>query len=162
MKAIRILPAAVAIAALASATAIAGTADVKFIDPGKYTDLATSPTQESDTMKALAAHLQKLAAGLPADQVLHVDVLDVDLAGYVRPTRRGNVRVNNGLADAPALHLRYTLEARGQAIKSGDERITDLAYTHTSSLRSTGQLYYEKRLLNDWFARAFGERLAAR
>ncbi|MEJ6020675.1 DUF3016 domain-containing protein [Ramlibacter sp. PS4R-6] len=160
MQPSRILLAAVA---FTSGAAFAGTADVKFIAPERFTDLATSPVQERDTMDALARHLQRLAAGLPADHVLHVDVLDVDLAGYAYPTRRGNVRVNNGLADAPAIHLRYTLEARGQVIRSGDERLVDLAYQHPGgSWRSTGPFYYEKRMLSSWFARTFGESHAAR
>jgi hypothetical protein len=149
--------------ALSSGAAFAGSADVKFVDPDRYTDLATNPSQERETMNAIGAHLQRLAAALPPDQVLHVDVLDVDLAGYSRPTRRGNVRVNNGLADAPMIQLRYTLEARGQAIRSGNERITDLGYTHPAgSWRSTGQYYYEKRMLSDWFERNFRETHAAR
>jgi hypothetical protein len=160
MKPTRTLLAALA---FVSGAAFAGTADVKFIDPDRFTDLATSPTLERDTMNALAAHLQRLAAALPADQVLHVDVLDVDLAGYVRHGRRGDVRVNSGLADSPMIHVRYTLESRGQAIRSGDERLTDLAYTRSSgSWRSTSQFYYEKRMLSEWFARTFGQTLAAR
>lgn len=147
---------------LACGSAFAGSADVKFTAPDRFTDLATNYSQQQETMNALASHIQRLAAALPPDQVLHVDVLDVDLAGYIRYTRRGNVRVNNGRADAPAMHLRYTLESRGQVIRSGDERIVDLDYMHTAgSWRATGPLYYEKRLLSNWFARSFGETTAA-
>jgi len=114
-------------------------------------------------MNALSSHLQQLAAGLPAGEVLHVDVLDVDLAGYVRHGRRGDVRVNNGRADAPRIHLRYTLESQGRVIRSGEDRLVDLAYIEpTGSWRSHGQFYYEKRMLSGWFARTIGETHAAR
>lgn len=156
-------PLLIAATTLACSTAFAGTAEVKFVDPARFTDLATSRAQEAETMNALASHLQRLAAGLPADQVLRVDVLDVDLAGYAHPTRRGNVRVNNGLSDAPMVYLRYTLEANGQPIKTGEERVTDLGYQDASgSWRSHGQFYYEKRLLTDWFGRTFGQSHAQR
>jgi hypothetical protein len=153
----------VAALALASCAAFAGTADVKFIDPDHFSDLATTRAGEQETMNALASHLQQLAAALPPDQVLHVDVLDVDLAGYVRHSRRGDVRVNNGRADAPMIRLRYTLESNGHVLRNGDERLLDLAYTEPSgSWRSHGQFYYEKRMLSSWFDRSFGERHASR
>jgi hypothetical protein len=140
----------------ASAAAMAGTAEIRFISPELYADLATQGFQERDTMDALGRHIQRLAAQLPADQVLRVDVLDVDLAGRAQPTRRGTVRVANGLADAPMIHLRYTLEARGQPVRSGEERLVDLGYTdQRASWRATGPYYYEKKLLTDWFSRSF-------
>jgi len=143
--------------------ALAGTADVKFIAPDRFSDLATTRAQEQETMNALSSHLQQLAAGLPAGEVLHVDVLDVDLAGYVRHGRRGDVRVNNGRADAPMIRLRYSLESQGRVLRSGEEQLVDLAYIEpTGSWRSHGQFYYEKRMLSAWFARTIGETHAAR
>ena len=142
--------------AFACGAACAGTAEVRFIAPERFADLATNTFQESDTLDALARHVQRLAAQLPADQVLRVDVLDVDLAGRAQPTRRGNVRVANGLADAPMIHLRYTLESRGQPVRNGEERLVDLGYTdQRPTWRATGPYYYEKKLLSDWFARSF-------
>jgi hypothetical protein len=160
MKPSRIL---LATLALASGAALAGQADVKFIDPDRFADAGTSYSDRQDVLNTLANHLQRLAAGLPAGQVLRVDVLDVDLAGYTRYGRRGNVRVIDGRADAPEIRLRYSLESNGQVIRSGDERVFDLDYMHaTASWRATGPLYYEKRLLSQWFARNFGEAHAAR
>src|SRR4051812_20977153 len=90
MKRTLTLLAALAIAPLA---ALAGTAEVRYLDPGRFTDLATSRTDEESNMKALGAHLQVLAQALPAGQVLRIDVLDVDLAGYVRHGPRGDRRI---------------------------------------------------------------------
>jgi hypothetical protein len=157
------LPRIFAVAALlASSAAFAGTADVKFIDPDNFSDLATNKWEEPDTMKAIANHIQHLAQQLPSDQVLHVDVLDVDLAGSWRQTSRGRIRTVTNRADPPKFHLRYTLESRGQVLRTGDERLTDIDYTHHVFLnRTSTPLYYEKRLLDQWFARDFGTQLQA-
>ena len=166
MKRTHSLLAAAAVAALASFASLparAGEAVVRYVDPDRFSDLATTRAQEQETMNALSSHLQQLAAGLPAGEVLHVDVLDVDLAGYVRHGRRGDVRINNGRADAPMIRLRYSLESQGRVLRSGEEQLVDLAYIEpTGSWRSHGQFYYEKRMLSAWFARTIGETHAAR
>lgn len=150
-----------AAAALVSSAAFAGTVDVKFIDPDNMTDLATNRYEEGDTMRALTNHFQELARNLPADQVLHVDVLDVDLAGTWHETRRGRIRTVTNRADPPKFHLRYTLESHGQVLRSGEDRITDVDYTNHLFLgRTSTPLYYEKRVLDEWFARNFAPRMA--
>jgi uncharacterized lipoprotein YbaY len=154
MKRTRMLLAALAFTPLA---ALAGTADVRFIEPDRFTDLASARAEEAANMAAIGAHLRQLAAALPADQVLRVDVLDVDLAGTVRHNSRGDKRVASGRADAPHFHLRYALEANGKVIRTGDEHVTDIDYMHTglSMGRSHSPLYYEKRMLSQWFTRNF-------
>lgn len=150
-----LLLAALALASSAFA-AQAGTAEVKFIDPDSFTDLATNRYDEPDTMKAIASYLDHLAARLPPSQVLHVEVLDVDLAGTWRDTPRGRIRTVRNRADPPKFHLRWTLEENGQALRSGDDRISDIDYTnHLYTGRTSTPLYYEKRLLDQWFARTF-------
>lgn len=145
----------------ASGAAFAGTADVRFIDPGSYTDLATNRWEEAGNLRMLQAYIQHLARALPPGQVLHVDVLDVDLAGRPRETFRGTIRTMSSQVDPPQFHLRYTLESNGQVLRSGDERLVDMYYAHRLSVDPTRPLYYEKRLLDDWFARTFGARMQA-
>lgn len=155
MKASRILAAALA---LAGGAAIAGTAEVRFVDPDRMSDLAANKWEEQDNIQALTRHIQHLAQRLPADQVLQVDVLDVDLAGSpVFSARRGqHLRVMTNRADAPELHLRWTLRSPGQ-VRNGEDRLTDLDYAnhYLASRRSSTPLYYEKRLLDEWFSRNF-------
>jgi hypothetical protein len=153
MKASRIALGALAL--LASA-AYAGTAEVRFIDPGKFSDLGNYKWEESVNMDDLSRYVQKLAQRLPPDQVLHVDVLDVDLAGEPRDTRNGRIRVARD-SSFPVIQLRYTLEANGRAVASGEERLTDLEYRHhlRQARASVTSLYYEKRMLDDWFDRSF-------
>ena len=150
-----------AAAALVSSAAFAGTADVKFIDPANMSDLATNRWEEADTMRTLTNYMQQLARKLPADQVLHVDFLDVDLAGTWRDTPRGRVRTVRNRADPPKFHVRYTLESHGQVIRSGDDRLTDLDYTnHVFLNNASTPLYYEKRVLDEWFTHTFVPRVA--
>lgn len=151
----------VAAAALACTAAFAGTADVKFADPDRMSDLATNRWQQADTMKALTRHVQQLAVMLPADQVLKVEFVDVDLAGSWHETPKGRVRTLKNRADPPKFHIRYSLESHGQVLRSGEDRIADLDYTnHVFTGRTSTPLYYETRLLDDWFAREFGTRAA--
>ena len=146
--------------ALAATAAGAGTAQVSFINVPSFEDAGSTSWEEQANLQALATHLESLAQRmLPAGQQLKVEVLDVDLAGTVRPSVRGSsVRVLRGGADWPRIHLRYTLEADGKAVASGDERIADLNYARgLSGARDSQSLYYEKRMLDAWFKARFGE-----
>lgn len=151
MTSSRILAAALA---LAGSAAFAGTVQVRFVDPDRMSDLSANKWEEQEHIQALTRHFEQLGARLPADQVLHVDVLDVDLAGSpVFSARRGQqLRIMNNRADAPKFHLRWTLQAKGQ-VQSGEDRITDLDYVNheLASRRSSTPLYYEKRLIDRWF-----------
>ena len=146
--------------ALAATAAGAGTAHVSFVNAQSFEDAGYARWEEQANLQALSTHLQGLVQRtLPAGQHLKVEVLDVDLAGTVRPSVRGSsVRVLRGGADWPRIHLRYTLEADGKPVASGDERIADLNYARgLSSARDSQPLYYEKRMLDAWFKTRFGE-----
>ena len=148
----------------AACAAMAGTVNVSFVNPTAYADAGTRQDEENGNLQSLARYLQALGQRyLPASQALKVEVLDVDLAGTVRPTRRGeDVRIVRGRADFPRLHLQYTLEADGKPVRSGDEWLNDLTYTGgLSSYRKSEPLYYEKHMLEAWFKARFVEQRAA-
>lgn len=146
------------LAAASSATS-AGTVSVSFIQPKDYWDAGNTSFDEDANLKALAAHLQRLGQRLlPADQSLEIEVLQVDLAGTVKsslfPGRP--VRTITGGTDWPRLHLRYSLQAAGKAAVRGEEWVSDLDYTHGLARRSDNEaLYYEKRMLEQWFKARF-------
>lgn len=156
-----LLLASVAAFALAAPVHAAGV-KVSFLEAGRYADAGASPADREAKLAELGAHLTSLGQRLlPTDTTLEIDVLEVDLAGTVRPTRRGDVRIVRGGADWPALTLAYRLVKDGQVQLSGTERISDMNYTmHTSSI-SAEPLHYEKRLLDDWFRARFADRLVA-
>lgn len=152
-KASRIVVAALA---LAAGGASAGTAQVRFVNPERFSDLGNYRSDDQSNMDTLSRYIQRLAQQLPPDQVLRVDVLDVSLAGEPRLTRRGTIRIARDVS-FPSMHVRWSLEAGGRVLRTGDQRIADMNYRHhiRGATYSTASLYYEKHMLNDWFRGEF-------
>jgi len=145
---------------LSSGSALAG-ATVTYDQPERFSDLPFPTWERERVLKELSAHFDKLAAQLPAGQDLKVEVLNVDLAGELRPNYRGSeeLRILKGGADWPHMHLRYAIEQDGKVIKSGDEHLSDMNYMRQNSRYFSGDfLRHEKRMLDTWFK----ETLAAR
>jgi hypothetical protein len=156
MKRIRRTPLWLLSAALAFATLPASAAvTVTFTQPENYVDMPFSPWEKDAVMKDLRAHFDKLGAKLPQGQNLKIDVLDIDLAGQIEPRTSGtyDLRVMRGRADWPTIQLRYSVEAEGKVIKSGESRVNDMNYLQSRINRySTNEsLRYEKRMLDEWF-----------
>ena len=151
--------------AMATGSAMAGEVKISFVDQASFSDAGATPWEEQATLDALAKHLQALGKRyLPADQVLKVELLDVDLAGTVRPSRRAgtSLRFVRGGADWPRIKLRYTLEVNGQPLLNGEESVADMDYANSlGSSRGSGPLHYEKHMLDGWFKARFVERGAA-
>ncbi|HEY1042457.1 MAG TPA: DUF3016 domain-containing protein [Telluria sp.] len=149
------------LAALSSATAMAGGATVTFTHPEYYADFPYSQRERDELLKETADHFIKMAAKLPAGQDLKVEVLDYDLAGdrklgYAFPR---DIRILKGQADWPSMNVRYTLTENGRVIKSGEERIRDMAYLDHINRYFTGDpLRYEKQMVEVWFRDTFGVR----
>lgn len=144
--------------ACVAAAASAGTVDVQLNNPANFSDAGTAAWEEQDNAEALARHLQALGQKwLPAGHQLQVELLDIDLAGTVRYGGREPVRVVRGGADFPRLHLRYTLQAPGQPAVRGEEHLADLDYTRRIGQHRAARedLFYEKRMLGDWFRQRF-------
>ena len=159
----RFLLGAVALAAAFAASA--GTVNVSFTEPSRYADAGNSRWDEEDNMKALAGYLQALGQRyLPANQVLKIEVLDLDLAGTVRPSRRDGdaIRVVSGRTDYPRVNVRFSLEADGKVLQRGEEWVLDMNFTRgLPAQRDFSGLVYEKRLLASWFRQRFGDLRAA-
>lgn len=146
------IPAALAGMLLANA-AYAASATVSFVDPERYPDMPASQLERERVLGELRQHIDRLAARLPAGQHLTVDVLDLDLAGTLKPaSTRPDLRVLSGGADWPRMHLRYRLEQDGKVIVAGDEQLADMNYLeHMNRYPSSTSLRYEKQMLDDWF-----------
>lgn len=145
--------AAVALVALAGPAQAAGKLEVKFVEPQQFRDAGRSAVEREHTLGLLAAHLGTLAQRLPEGQVLRVEVLDVDLAGELRPARGNELRVLRGGIDGPRLHLRWSLVEGGRTLRSGDERLADpgLVPGRAFGPAKEGELAYERQLLSGWF-----------
>ncbi len=135
----------------------AGKVEVVFVDPASYTDIGATRWDEQANLREIDRHLRTLGQRLlPANQTLTVEVLEVDLAGALRPQPNGtDLRVLTGQADFPRMHLRYVLTGDGVQ-RSGDERLADLNYTRGLAKRGDSEaLFYEKRMLQAWFKARF-------
>ena len=141
----------------------AGVARVVFVNPETYTDARDASGRSDDNLQVLSQHLQRLAQRhLAQGQSLQIELLDVDLAGRLRPFRGGaEVRVVKGSVDAPRISLRYTLQAGGAVLQRGEESLLDLNFMsgYAGNL-ATEPLRYEKRMLERWFTARFVEHQA--
>lgn len=135
----------------------AGMLELKFIEAEKFSDIGRSSFERDRNLKTLTDYLQTLAAQLPDGRTLQLDVLNVDLAGEVRPGGGQEIRVLRGAADWPQMKLRYTLTQNGAALKSGDAQLSDLGYLDRlhGQTSTYGDLPYDKRMLQDWFRKTF-------
>ncbi|MCU0969496.1 MAG: DUF3016 domain-containing protein [Rubrivivax sp.] len=147
----------IALALGASGGARAGTLDLSFVEPAAFADAGETAPDRERTQGVLGAHLQSLAARLPASQTLRLEVLDVDLAGRIERLAPRDVRVLDGGADWPRMHLRWTLVEAGRTVRQGDDRIDDMNYAQgLQRIGATDAYYFEKRLLDRWFQERFG------
>lgn len=145
---------------LAAGTACAG-ATVTFVQPEHFSDVPFSTAERERVLASLSEHFTKLSAQLPAGQDLHVEVLDIDLAGQTWPTRMTaqDLRILTGRADWPHIKLRYNVTQGGQVVRSGEENLSDMSYLdHANRYYGGDSLRYEKKMLDTWFK----ERIAAR
>jgi hypothetical protein len=131
----------------------AGTAEVNYIKPERFTDIGFRPWEREQALKDLSEHLGRLGRKLPDGQTLRVDVLDVDLAGEESYRGVHDTRILRGRADWPRINLRYTLLEGDRTLKTGEDQLADMNYFFYSRGTIDYQtLFYEKRLLDRWFA----------
>ena len=151
----------VAIAALSAAPSFAAV-DVAFVNPQGYADAYNERWEMDSNLKALADHMRKTGDRyVGANETLRIEVLELDLAGWARWGGRepNTVRVARGGADFPQMKFRYTLESPNGK-RSGEADLRDLGYQN-SGLRTRAAsepMYYEKRMIDDWFRSTFAQR----
>lgn len=154
----RCLLAVAVLAAAAGPAAAAGSVQVSFAPSDRFVDAGDRGRQRTDNLLTLSLHLQRLGQReLPDGQSLKIEVLDVDLAGRMKPLRSGEqIRVVNGRVDWPRITLRWTLSAGGNPLRSGEETVADMNYL----VRGVGRLdsdplRHEKAMLDGWFRSRF-------
>lgn len=149
-------------ACFGAASAQAGAVEVTYDAAKAHTDAGTTPAQREKNLAAVGALLREIGQQrLPAARTLRVELIDVDLAGVVRPGRNSlhDLRVLTGRADGPRIELRYTLlDQAGGTIASGRETLHDPALPRLGDARdSTGgePLRHERTLLDHWVVTRF-------
>jgi hypothetical protein len=151
-----LISATLLLALAASGTAqAAGLVKVQWTAPERYADAGRGAFDRERNLAELGRHLESLGRLLPDGQTLNIEVLDLELAGELRPFGRfhDEVRVLNGRVDWPRMQLRYTLSDGTRTLQGGEAQLSDPAYFFRS-LRSQQQtaLGYEKRMLDEWVA----------
>jgi hypothetical protein len=152
------VPALLAFAALAGVlhapvAQAAGTVEVSYVEPEKFTDIGWGSFNRERTLDHLTTIFETLGRFLPDGQTLRVEVLDVDLAGEARLGTVNERRVLRGGIDWPQVKLRYTLLADNKVIKSAEEQLRDINYLSTlrGLTATSSNLPYEKRMIENWF-----------
>ncbi|MET0855430.1 MAG: DUF3016 domain-containing protein [Telluria sp.] len=143
-----------------SAGAASAAVTVAYSHPENFRDMPFSPIDRERVLQDLSEHFGKLGATLPPGQDLRVEVLDLDLAGRLHPNFRGQeLRILNGGADWPHMVVRYTLEANGRVLHSGEDDLRDMMYLNRINRYMDGDsLRYEKRMIDEWFMKKFTPR----
>ena len=145
----------------AAAASAAGVVNVTFVDPDKFYDAGTTKHEVPGNLKELENFLKELGQRFLLDgQVVNISVLDIDLAGYVKPLagQAREVRVARGATDWPKFKLRYTLEVDGAQVRSAEEMVADMNYGRhgqTYLYTTRDPLRYEKQMLEGWFRSHF-------
>jgi hypothetical protein len=152
-----------AAASLLAAGAAWADVSVTFVKPEEFTDVPRNAIDRERLQKDFTEYFATLDKKLPAGQKLSVEVLDIDLAGRLWPRRAGDdIRVMNGGADWPHMHLRYRLEQDGQTLRSGDEHLSNMMYQQRMSRYSDSDpLRYEKQMVDEWFDKTVAPRKEA-
>lgn len=133
---------------------------VTFIHPETYTDASWSQSYGSDrqVLDELQRHFARLAArGLPEGYSLTIEVLDIDLAGYIDWRYAQQVRV---IRDAtwPRMTLQYELRHGVEVVASAQERISNMNFGWGVNLYGpSDRLRYEKAMIDEWFGRRIGK-----
>lgn len=133
---------------------------VTFLHPETYTDASWNYSYGSDryVLEDIRRHLGKLAERrLPDGYSLTIEVLDIDLAGYVDWRYAQQVRVVRD-STWPRMSLQYELRHGDEVVSAGQERIHNMNFTWGVNLYSpSDRLRYEKAMLDDWFDRRIGK-----
>ncbi|MES2607098.1 MAG: DUF3016 domain-containing protein [Pseudomonadota bacterium] len=134
-------------------------------DMDEFRDVrATQSSQnrfEDRVKEELTEQFEKEAAQLPADQTLHVQVNDLNLAGEIEWFHYGyeqGLRVIRNV-DIPTMDISYQLrDAAGNVIKEGDERFSDLSFNRTllqTRVKYQSPLKYERQMISKWYQESF-------
>nr|WP_316644409.1 DUF3016 domain-containing protein [uncultured Roseateles sp.] len=150
--------AAVVLGLLCLALGARADVEVRFVSPEKFIDIGHDEAQQQQVLQGLEAHLKAVGnKRLTASQTLLIEVLDVNLAGDERPipSRGAMLRVLRS-ATPPSMQVRYTLSDGGIVLRSGESRMSDLAYQDgINHYHGSDALRYEKAMVDDWFRTEF-------
>jgi len=161
----RVIVTAAALAALilGAGTALAGTAEVNFVDADRYSDaggrggMRDRPTREV-VLREIKAHVLDLAQrNLGPNQALVVDIVDIDIAGRRDILGAGgeDVRVYDDISP-PRIKLRFVFSDGGKETLRGEDTLSDPTYLRSLARVPQGDpIRHERPMLTKWFVARF-------
>lgn len=156
-----VLRASCLLATLLAANPAAAQVSVRYGSPERFTDaqnrFGSGPTLAT-TLAEMTRLLETLGRRhLGPNESLAFTILDIDLAGFERPSASAphGLRVVDDITP-PRIRLDYVLRRGKRILAQGEETITDINFLLRANARSsTGGLYYERILLQEWLAKRF-------
>jgi hypothetical protein len=149
--------AAAALPALAlAATPLFATVTVTYGDADKFTDAGDRNSDPRKIVQVLESYMKALGDKYLPTGNLAIEILDLDRAGRPRMNLPTEIRVVNGKTDMPCIDLRFTLNGSPPT----RERLCDPDFLRPLDNRYNEHdpVVYEKRMLDDWFKRRFGNK----
>ncbi|SEL19669.1 Protein of unknown function [Colwellia chukchiensis] len=138
--------------------------EVKWTNPDKYTDIDAGEEHrkhfKARVFKSFEEHFVKMAALLPAQHKLVLDITDVDLAGDVNFGGTRRIRIVKELF-FPRLEFNYQLlNADNSVVKSAEVALKDMSFLMHSGLKYRSKSFgYEKEMFDKWFYNTFANEL---
>jgi hypothetical protein len=142
----------------------AGKVEIEWQNPDKYRDIEAGNEPQKNFKERVTASLTSAFADaaedhLPAEQVLHLTITDVDLAGgveYFFVAFPQGIRMMRDIY-FPSIRFSWELkDASGTVIKSGSENIKDMGYRFSMRMFINDPPFnYENRLIHDWISKTF-------
>jgi hypothetical protein len=145
--------------------AAGGSAVVNWMNPEGYKDVVASDGSQEEfiasTLQELENTITELAESLPDGQKLEMTVTDLDLAGDVKMSgarsQHQDVRVVKDSYPARMVFHYRLLDAGGNVLKEGDEKLQSRTLSASMRTGSSESLGMEKRMLKNWFKRAIAK-----
>jgi len=137
-----------------------GPVQVQWTDPAEFTDLKYSGNRwraaQGDWVEQLAQYLRKAAEKrLPEGDTLEVTITDIGRAGRYEPWRGIQMQDVRFIRDyyPPTMALQFKLYGPdGQVLAEGARKLRDTGFMMSGGPNqvSGDNLYYEKRMIDDW------------
>jgi len=137
--------------------------EVRFLESQKFSDVGRSTVDRERVLQDVQTHLRALGDRLLPGRDLVIEVSDVNLAGELEPHGRSMemLRVMRNVT-IPSMELRYTLSEGGKELRSAKVRLQDMGYLDSfNRVDGNDSLRYEKKMMDDWFAKEFAAEIAA-
>ena len=141
---------------------------VIFQNPDEYRDIdyyyAGGKKGQRIYLPQLKEHIEKYGARhLREGLVLTLTFTDIDLAGEHEPWRGSlthDIRIVRSIYPPRMTFIYELADADGNVLKTGEERLVDLAFDYRMRTNFHDNLYYDKAMIGRWlrkFAREEGE-----